>query len=337
MNEIIESSGDAKYRKPLDQLEPFPFPPGYEFKPVHLTGIAALSEFDIYHLVKEAVRYLGEGNFAHSLAGKTLVNLFYENSTRTQSGFELAAKRLGAEVLNMNVATSSVKKGETLIDTAVTLNAMRPDLLVIRHEAAGAPDLLAQKVNCSVINAGDGAHEHPTQALADATALYLRFGRISRLTVTICGDIRHSRVARSNIALLNAVGSRVKVFAPRTLIPEGLEDLGVEICTNEADAFDGVDAIMALRIQNERMRGGYVPSVREFYQRYGVTRARLARAKPSAVALHPGPVNRGTEIESDLTDDPERSLIREQVRCGVALRMAALVNLLQAKDRAQKK
>ena len=306
-------------------------PGEYRFTQKSFLGIAHLSELDIHYLLERANQYYEAAPVEPVLAGRSLVNLFFENSTRTQASFEIAAKRLGADVLNMNIQTSSVKKGETLIDTAVTLNAMNPDLLVVRHGASGAVDLLSQKVNCAVINAGDGAHEHPTQALLDALALRRRFGRVARLTVTVCGDIAHSRVARSNILLLNAVGARVRLFAPPTLLPDGIEAFGVEICKTAEEAYENADAIMALRIQNERMRGGYIPSVREFYNRYGVTRERLKLAVPHAVVMHPGPVNRGVEIESDLVDDPEKSLIREQVQSGVAARTAVMAALIEAR------
>jgi aspartate carbamoyltransferase catalytic subunit len=257
------------------------------------------------------------------LRGRTLINLFFEASTRTQSSFELAGKRLGADVMNMSVASSSMQKGETLIDTAMTLNAMRPDILVVRHYAAGATELLAQKVDCSVINAGDGAHQHPTQALLDALTIRRAKGRIAGLAVAICGDILHSRVARSNINVLNAMGARVRVVAPSTLLPPQACRLGVEVFTDMNAGLDGVDIVMMLRLQRERMQGSYVPSTREYFHFFGLDQEKLARAKPDALIMHPGPMNRGVEIASTIADH-SRSVIRDQVEMGVAVRMAVL-------------
>jgi aspartate carbamoyltransferase catalytic subunit len=257
------------------------------------------------------------------LAGRSLINLFYEASTRTQASFEIAAKRLGADVLNMNVATSSVTKGETLIDTAVTLNAMHPDIIVVRHHAAGAVELLSQKVDCSVINAGDGAHQHPTQALLDALTIRRAKGRVAGLTVAICGDILHSRVARSNIDVLNTLGARVRVVAPSTLLPAAPERLGAEVFTDMWKGISGVDVVMMLRLQRERMEGSYVPSSREYFHFFGLDHEKLAKAKPDALIMHPGPMNRGVEIASAVADH-SRSVIREQVEMGVAVRMAVL-------------
>jgi aspartate carbamoyltransferase catalytic subunit len=258
-----------------------------------------------------------------TLRGRTLINLFFEPSTRTQSSFELAGKRLGADVMNMNVATSSVNKGETLIDTAMTLNAMRPDIIVVRHAAAGAVELLSQKVDCSVINAGDGAHQHPTQALLDALTIRRAKGRIAGLTVAICGDIVHSRVARSNIDVLNTMGARVRVIAPSTLLPSDPERLGVEVFSDMWEGLKGVDIIMMLRLQRERMTGSLVPSSREYYHFFGLDHEKLALAKPDALIMHPGPMNRGVEIASTIADH-SRSVIRDQVEMGVAVRAAVL-------------
>jgi aspartate carbamoyltransferase catalytic subunit len=257
------------------------------------------------------------------MRGRTLINLFFEPSTRTQSSFELAGKRLGADVMNMNVATSSVSKGETLIDTAMTLNAMRPDILVVRHHAAGAVELLAQKVDCSVINAGDGAHQHPTQALLDALTIRRAKGRIGGLTVAICGDVLHSRVARSNIDVLNTMGARVRVVAPSTLLPSNADRLGVDVFTDMNAGIKDCDIVMMLRLQRERMQGGYVPSTREYYHFFGLDQDKLALAKPDALIMHPGPMNRGVEIASTIADH-SRSVIRDQVEMGVAVRMAVL-------------
>ena len=263
-----------------------------------------------------------------TLRGRTLINLFFEASTRTQSSFELAGKRLGADVMNMSVATSSVKKGETLIDTAMTLNAMRPDIIVVRHAQAGAVHLLARKVDCSVVNAGDGAHEHPTQALLDALTIKRNKGRIAGLTVAICGDILHSRVARSNILLLSALGARVRVVGPSTLLPAGIERMGVEVFRDMKNGLKGADIVMMLRLQRERMQGGYIPSPKEYFRFFGLDEEKLSYAKLDALVLHPGPMNRGVEIDSAVADGPQ-SRIREQVEMGVAVRMAVLDALAQ--------
>ncbi len=258
------------------------------------------------------------------MKGLTVINLFFENSTRTRTSFEAAAKRLGADVINMTVASSSIKKGETLIDTAMTLNAMHPDVLVVRHGNSGAVQLLSDKVDGAVINAGDGRHEHPTQALLDALAIRRRVGRLSGLTVAICGDIAHSRVARSNIQLLQIMGARVRLIAPPTLLPPKAERFGVEVFTDMRGGLHDVDIVMMLRLQLERMQGSFVPSVREYFRYFGLDREKLSYAKPDALVMHPGPMNRGVEIDSELADDIDRSLIRDQVEMGVAVRMACL-------------
>ena len=258
------------------------------------------------------------------LRGRTLINLFFEDSTRTRTSFELAGKRLGADVINMAVSTSSVNKGETLVDTASTLNAMHCDLLVVRHGQSGAPALLSQKVSASVINAGDGTHEHPTQALLDALTIRRRKGRLEGLTVAICGDVLHSRVARSNIHLLTAMNARVRLIGPPTLIPAEAARLGVEVFHDMRAGLAGADVVMMLRLQKERMTGGLVPSSREFFRFFGLDASKLAWAKPDAIVMHPGPMNRGVEIDSAVADDPERSAIGEQVEMGVACRMAVL-------------
>ncbi|MEQ8378122.1 aspartate carbamoyltransferase catalytic subunit [Parvibaculum sp.] len=294
----------------------------------HLLGIEGLSPSDITSLLDLADTYVEQNRQVDKkgnvLRGRTQINLFFEASTRTQSSFELAGKRLGADVMNMSVSSSSVKKGETLIDTAVTLNAMHPDLIIIRHQNSGAVELLSQKVSCAVINAGDGAHEHPTQALLDALTIRRRKGRLEGLRVAICGDILHSRVARSNILLLNAMGARVRVVGPPTLMPVGIERLGVEVFHDMKKGLEGVDIVMMLRLQLERMAGSYVPSQREYFHFYGLDYSKLAHAKPDALVMHPGPMNRGVEIDSAVADDIDRSLIREQVEMGVAVRMAVL-------------
>jgi aspartate carbamoyltransferase catalytic subunit len=298
----------------------------------HLLGIEGLSAQDISFLLDLAEAAIEVSRQVEkkraTLRGRTLINLFFEASTRTQSSFELAGKRLGADVMNMSVATSSVKKGETLIDTAMTLNAMRPDIIVVRHAQAGAVHLLARKVDCAVVNAGDGAHEHPTQALLDALTIRRNKGRIEGLTVAICGDILHSRVARSNILLLSALGARVRVTGPSTLLPPGIERMGVEVFRDMRAGLDGADIVMMLRLQRERMQGGYVPSAKEYFRFFGLDEAKFCYAKPDALVLHPGPINRGVEIDSAVADGP-RSLIREQVEMGVAVRIAVLEALAQ--------
>ncbi|MEC7489072.1 MAG: aspartate carbamoyltransferase catalytic subunit [Pseudomonadota bacterium] len=258
------------------------------------------------------------------LRGRTLINVFFENSTRTRTSFELAGKRLGADVINMSVSASAIKKGETLIDTAMTLNAMHPDVLTVRHGDSGAVQLLSEKVTCSVLNAGDGSHEHPTQALLDALTIRRRKNTLEGLVVAICGDILHSRVARSNIYLLNTMGAKIRLVAPKTLLPASIEQFGVEVHHNMVDGIQDVDIIMMLRLQTERMQGSYVPSTREYFRFFGLDRAKLAFAKSDALIMHPGPMNRGIEIDSELADDINRSVIHEQVEMGVAVRMACL-------------
>ena len=302
----------------------------------HLTGIYGLQPWEITYLLDEAEQWvdLNRQSAKHDdrLAGLTQMNAFFEASTRTLLSFEVAGKRLGADVVNMNAAQSSVKKGETLIDTAVTLNAMRADVIVIRHQASGAVQLIADKVDCPVLNAGDGWHEHPTQGLLDALTIRRRRGSFEKLRIAICGDILHSRVARSNILALTALGAEVNVIAPPTLMPPAIERLGVTPFTDFDAGLAGADVVMMLRLQNERMRGGFIPSPREYFALYGLTRERLERAAPDALVMHPGPMNRGIEISSDIADDLERSAITEQVEMGVAVRMACL-DVLTRKQR----
>ena len=309
--------------------------PAFQLAPFshrHLLGIEGLDEHDIAALLDRADAAVAQSRRPDKrtdhLHGRTQVNLFFEPSTRTQSSFEIAGKRLGLDVVNMAVSTSSVSKGETLLDTAATLNAMQPDVLAVRHSASGAAALLAQKVNCAVINAGDGAHEHPTQALLDALAIRRTKNRLARLTIAICGDIRHSRVARSNIALLNTMGARVRVVAPSTLVPSGIERFGVEVFHDMDEALRDCDVVMMLRLQRERMSGAFVPSSREFRTFFGLTKARLGLAKPDALVMHPGPMNRGVEIDSDVADGAQ-SVIETQVELGVAVRMAVMEMLLE--------
>ncbi|MGZ8389211.1 MAG: aspartate carbamoyltransferase catalytic subunit [Rhodoplanes sp.] len=301
--------------------------PSFVLHQRHLLGIDGLSREEIVGLLDLAEEFVQLNRQIEkkrsSLRGRTQINLFFEVSTRTQSSFELAGKRLGADVMNMSVGSSSMRKGETLVDTAITLNAMRPDILVVRHHASGAVALLSRKVDCCVINAGDGAHEHPTQALLDALTIRRNKGRIEQLTVAICGDVAHSRVARSNIILLNALDARVRVIAPSTLLPPGIERLGVEVYRDMREGLRDADIVMMLRLQRERMNGSFVPSSQEYFAYFGLDEKKLGYAKPDALVMHPGPMNRGVEINSTVADGA-RSLIREQVEMGVAVRMAVL-------------
>ena len=304
------------------------------FRHKHLLAIADLDRFEVEALLDRAEFFaeVSEKKVKKldTLRGRTLINLFFENSTRTQSSFELAGKRMGADVVNMSVKSSSVAKGETLIDTAATLNAMRPDLLVVRHGSSGAVELLSRKVDCAVVNAGDGKHEHPTQALLDAFTIRDRLGNIEGLTIAICGDVIHSRVARSNVALLNILGARVRLVGPPTLMPIGADRWGADVFHNMRDGLKDADVVMMLRVQRERMTGGFFPSAREFFWFYGLDEEKLKFAKPGALVMHPGPMNRGVEIDSTVADNPNVSLIETQVRMGVAVRMAVLEALAES-------
>ncbi len=310
---------------------------GQAFPHRDLIAIGQLETHEILFILEEAEQWvaLNRQPNKHSdlLSGLTIINAFFENSTRTLLSFEIAGKRLGADVVNMHAAQSSVKKGETLIDTAMTLNAMRADAIVIRHGSSGAVRLIADKVDCPVLNAGDGQHEHPTQALLDALTLRHALKARGRqefadglwgLRVTICGDILHSRVARSNMLCLTALGAQVRVCAPPALMPAGIGEIGVEAFHDFDAALDGAEVVMMLRLQNERMSGQFIPSAREYRHLYGLTMQRLARAAPDALIMHPGPMNRGVEIDSDVADLKDRSLITRQVEMGVAIRMACL-------------
>ena len=293
----------------------------------HLLAIDDISSLEAIRILDLAARYVEVSRQTDKrqlvLQGRTQVNLFFEASTRTQSSFEIAGKRLGADVMNMAVANSAVSKGETLLDTAMTINAMQPDFLVVRHQSSGAAELLAQKVSCAVINAGDGQHEHPTQALLDALTIRRHKNQFEGLIVAICGDVLHSRVARSNIHLLNKLGAQVRVVAPSTLLPSGIANFGVEVHRSMDSGLRGADVVMMLRLQLERMTGAFVPSIREYYRFYGLNAEKLRLATPDAMVMHPGPMNRGIEIDSDVADGVQ-SVIREQVEMGVAVRMAVL-------------
>lgn len=298
------------------------------FRAKHLLGIEHLAPDEITTLLDLADSYvdLNRSKTKHddALKGLTQINMFFENSTRTQASFELAGKRLGADVMNMAMQASSIKKGETLIDTALSLNAMHPDLLVVRHPHSGAVNLLAEKVNCAVLNAGDGYHEHPTQALLDALTIRRAKGRLHRLSIAICGDIAHSRVARSNLILLGKMENRVRLVGPPTLMPSEISEFGVEVYHDMREGLEDVDVVMMLRLQKERMDGGFIPSEREYYHRFGLDAEKLSFAKPDAIVMHPGPMNRGVEIDGTIADDINRSVIQEQVEMGVAVRMAAM-------------
>ena len=294
----------------------------------HLLGIQDLSISDIKLILSQSKKFISLNRSLNKkidvLRGKTQINLFFEPSTRTQSSFELAGKRLGADVMSMNITNSAIKKGETLIDTAMTLNAMHPDIIVIRHQDSGACNLLSQKVNCAVLNAGDGRREHPTQALLDALTIIDRKEKIEGLKIAICGDILHSRVARSNIYLLNMLGADINIIAPSNLMPNDIEQLGVNIFTDMKKGLKDCDIVMMLRLQNERMTSSFLSSNREYYEYYGLTPEKLENAQKDVLIMHPGPMNRGIEIDTHLADDINKSVIKEQVELGVAVRMACL-------------
>jgi aspartate carbamoyltransferase catalytic subunit len=317
---------------PVPTPPPSRFPAGRQAFPHRdLLGIGRLERHEILFLLAEAQQWVEfsrrASKHADLLAGLTVINAFFENSTRTLLSFEIAGKRLGADVVNMHAAQSSVKKGETLIDTAITLNAMRADAIVIRHASSGATQLIADKVDCPVLNAGDGQHEHPTQALLDALALREALGGVEDFTglvVTICGDVLHSRVARSNLLCLQALGATVRLCAPPALMPAGVEAMGAQVFHDFDAALAGADVVMMLRLQQERMSGQFIPSPREYHHLYGLTKKRLAQAAPDALVMHPGPMNRGVEIDSEVADLIDRSIITRQVEMGVAIRMACL-------------
>jgi aspartate carbamoyltransferase catalytic subunit len=293
----------------------------------HLLGIADLSPEEILLILDtaDAMKEIAARPIKKvpTLRGRTIVNLFFEPSTRTRTSFEVAEKRLSADTLNVAIATSSVVKGETLVDTALNLEAMAPDMIVLRHSSSGACDLLARICRSRIINAGDGMHEHPPQALLDAFTIRQHKGELSGLKVAIVGDLLHSRVVRSNLLLLAKLGADVWLCGPPTMIPPGMEQLGAHVTSRVEEAVDGADAVMLLRIQLERMQGGFFPSLREYFQVFGMTEARMRLAKPDAIVMHPGPMNRGVEIASEVADGPY-SVILEQVANGVAVRMAVL-------------
>jgi aspartate carbamoyltransferase catalytic subunit len=302
-------------------------PPPTRLRSRHLLGIADLTPEEIVLILDtaEAMEEIAQRPIKKvpTLRGRTVVNLFFEPSTRTRTSFEVAEKRLSADTLNVAIATSSVVKGETLVDTALNLEAMSPDMIVLRHASSGACHLLARVCHSRIINAGDGMHEHPTQALLDAFTIREHKKRLDGLKVTIVGDLMHSRVLRSNVLLLTKLGAEVWASGPPTLVPKGIERLGVRVSPAIDEAVTGADVIMMLRIQQERMTGAFIPSLREYFNIFGMTKARVARAKPDVIIMHPGPMNRGVEIASDVADGPY-SVILEQVANGVAVRMAVL-------------
>ena len=315
--------------------------PAAQLSSRHLLGIAGLAVPEIQSLLSRSSYFadvitgkIKDEGVADILGGISVVNLFFENSTRTRVSFEVAAKHLGASVLNLSVSGSSVKKGETLIDTAVTLNAMHPDILVVRHRHAGTPLLLCKHVDASVINAGDGRHEHPTQALLDALTIQRKCGQIAGLKIAICGDVANSRVARSNLYLLGALGADVHFVSPSTLLPAGIEQFGVPVHSDLEAGIEGADIVMMLRLQTERMQGREIPSQHEYFNLFGLNTDKLMRAAPNALVMHPGPMNRGVEIDSVIADDAEKSLIYTQVEMGVAARMACLEGLALKKSEA---
>ena len=301
-------------------------PPIATLNSKNLLSIEGMNKLEINSLLDRADYFadLDPLKIIKTLNGYVILNVFFENSTRTRVSFELAGRRLGAEVINISVDKSSIKKGESLLDTANTLSAMKPNLLIVRHPESGAPKLFSDYLNCSIVNAGDGRHEHPTQALLDALTIRRRLGRIEGLKIAICGDILNSRVARSNIHLLTTLGVEVRCIAPPTLMPKSLENLGVNCFDSLKDGINNVNAIMLLRLQNERMSGTESPSKREYYRFYGLDEEKLRMAHHDAVIMHPGPMNRGVEIASSLADNEDRSLIKTQVEIGVAIRMATI-------------
>ena len=301
-------------------------PPIATLNSKNLLSIEGMNKLEINSLLDKADYFadLDPLKIIKTLNGYVILNVFFENSTRTRVSFELAGRRLGAEVINISVDKSSIKKGESLLDTANTLSAMKPNLLIVRHPESGAPKLFSDYLNCSIVNAGDGRHEHPTQALLDALTIRRRLGRIEGLKIAICGDILNSRVASSNIHLLTTLGVEVRCIAPPTLMPKSLENLGVNCFNSLKDGINNVNAIMLLRLQNERMSGTESPSKREYYRFYGLDEEKLRMAHHDAVIMHPGPMNRGVEIASSLADNEDRSLIKTQVEIGVAIRMATI-------------
>ena len=299
-----------------------------------LLSINELSKSEIISIINNANSYYNDNKISSKkkvLNNFTQINLFFENSTRTQVSFEIAGTLLGANVVNFPFNNSSQSKGETLLDLAATLNSMNPDILIIRHPNSGAVQLISEKVDCPVVNAGDGNHEHPTQALLDILTIKKRIGRIDNLKIAICGDIAHSRVARSNIFCHKKLGNKIRVIGPKTLIPKDIDKLGVQVFYNMIEGLRDIDVVMVLRLQKERMDGGYFSSEREYFHLYGLDDRKMKYAKPSAIIMHPGPMNRGIEIDGDLADNLDKSVITMQVEAGLAIRMSVLELLLKKK------
>ena len=300
-----------------------------------LLSINELSKSEIISIINNANSYYHDNKISSKkkvLNNFTQINLFFENSTRTQVSFEIAGTLLGANVVNFPFNNSSQSKGETLLDLAATLNSMNPDILIIRHPNSGAVQLISEKVDCPVVNAGDGNHEHPTQALLDILTINKRIGRIDNLKIAICGDIAHRRVARSNIFCHKKLGNKIRVIGPKTLIPKDIDKLGVQVFYNMIEGLRDIDVVMVLRLQKERMDGGYFSSEREYFHLYGLDDRKMKYAKPSAIIMHPGPMNRGIEIDGDLADNLDKSVITMQVEAGLAIRMSVLELLLKKKS-----
>ena len=323
MNELLKNNYEVNKSSPV------------KLSSHHLLAIEGMQKSEIQKLLDRADYFasLDKHTDTKYLPGYVVLNVFFENSTRTRVSFELAARRLGAEVINISLINSSIKKGESLLDTASTLNAMKPDLLIVRHPHSGAPLLFTEYLSCSIINAGDGRHEHPTQALLDALTIKRRIGYLEGLKISICGDIANSRVARSNIHLLTTMGAEVRCVAPSTLMPSSLEKLGVKCFFDMKEGIKDADVVMLLRLQNERMSGTENPSEREYFNFFGLDETKLSMANSNAVIMHPGPMNRGVEIASALADDTNRSLIKTQVEMGVAVRMSIIEALNHSENK----
>ena len=306
------------------------------FKKIHLVETADLTKKEIEHILNEAKKYIlfNKKRIKHMniLEGRTIFNLFFEDSTRTRTSFEVAAKRLGADLINVVVKDSSINKGETLLDTMTTINSMNPDVLIVRHPEEGISKKISETVDASIINAGDGSHEHPTQALLDALTIKNKFNNFSKLKIAICGDILHSRVARSNIIILSKLGSKINVVGPKEWLPKSLRKLPVTVFTDMRKGLEDCDIVMMLRIQKERIVGKIMPDQRSYFKKYGLDYNKLKYAKKNAFVMHPGPMNRGVEIDSKLADDITISLIQEQVAMGVAVRMACLDLIIKNRD-----
>ena len=320
----------------LNTLKKINIKKSYPIKKIHLINSKDLNKEDIECLLNESDKYIefNKQNIKKSkvLEGRMIFNLFFEDSTRTRTSFEVAAKRLGADLINVALKDSSINKGETLLDTITTINSMNPDVLIVRHPEEGVSKKISKIVNACVINAGDGSNEHPTQALLDALTIKKKFGKFKNLKIAICGDVMHSRVARSNIEILTKLGSKINLIGPNKLIPTDIDNLNVKIFNNMKEGLSNCDVVMMLRIQKERIVGKILPNEKEYFRLFGLNYKKLSYANKKAFVMHPGPMNRGVEIDSKLSDDITRSLIQEQVSMGVAIRMACLEILINNKD-----